>query len=69
MNQKAKSQFRVVDNEQEHARDIARRKVKQWRSDAEQQKLQIANQDDSGAPSLRVDDILRKSEPDYARRK
>lgn len=68
MNQKPKSQFRVVDNEQEHARDTARRKVKQWRSDAEREKRQVANQDDSGAPSLRVDDVLRKSEPNHARK-
>lgn len=69
MNQKAKSQLRVIDNQREHNLDYARRKVKQWRSDAQREKREVANQDDSGAPSLRVDEVLRRSEPDYTRRK
>lgn len=63
----SKPQLRAVDPEVVHPRDLARRKVKQWKSDAERGKLHISNQDDSGAPSLRVDDILRRSELSYDR--
>lgn len=65
----SKPQLRAVDPEVAHPRDLARRKVKQWKSDAEQGKLHISNQDDTGAPSLRVDEVLRRSEPDYTRTK
>lgn len=65
----SKPQLRAVDPDREHNLDYARRKVKQWKSDAERGKLHISNQTDSGAPSLRVDDVLRRSEPNYTKGK
>ena len=41
-----------------HPRAIARRLLKRWRSDATRLKLAVSNQHDSGAPSLRVDEVL-----------
>lgn len=69
MNPKTKPQLRAIDPNREHNLDYARRKVKQWRSDAERDKLNISNQTDSGAPSLRVDDVLQKSLPNHLGRK
>lgn len=63
-----KPQLRVIDNEHEHPLDYARRKIKKWRSDAESQRLPVANQDHSGAPSLRVDEVIERSLPDHARK-
>lgn len=64
-----KPQLRAVDPDHEHNLDYARRKVKQWKSDAERGKLHISNQDDTGAPSLRVDEVLQKSLPNHLGRK
>lgn len=60
-----KSNLRAVDSEQEHPRDRARREVKRWRSDAERERLPVSNQQDTGAPRLSVDEVLRKSEPNH----
>lgn len=60
-----KPNLRAVNNENPSARDIAAQRVKRWRSNAEKEKLPVSNQDDSGAPSLRTDDILKRSEGDH----
>lgn len=67
----SKPQLRVIDNQHEHPLDYARRKVKEFQLDREkgEKPLPVSNPIDSGAPPLRVDDVLRKSEPNYARRK
>ena len=57
----------AAERPEDHPRSIARRKVKQWKSDAEQGKLHISNQDDTGAPSLRVDEVLKRSLPNHAK--
>lgn len=60
-----KPNLRAVDNEVEHPLDYARRKVKEWRSDAEQRQLPVVNlHDDKGAPPLDRDAVLRRSYPD-----
>lgn len=66
----AKSQLRVINNEVEHPLDYARRKVKEFQLDREkgEKPLPVSNPTDSGAPPLRVDDVLRRSEPNYARK-
>lgn len=53
----SKTQFRVVDPEHEHSRDYARRKVKQWRSDAERHRLPVTTL--TGEKPLDVDGVLR----------
>lgn len=58
--------LRPVDNQVVHPRDLARRKVQQWREGEVQP---IVNQHDSGAPSLRTDEVLRRSEPQHDRRR
>lgn len=64
-----KAQFRVVDNEREHPRDRARRLVAEWRSDSEREKLPISNtHDDKGAPVLNVNEVLRRSQPNHAKK-
>jgi hypothetical protein len=64
-----KAQFRVVDNEVEHPRDRARRLIAEWRSNAELEKLPTSNtHDGKGAAVLDVNAVLRKSEPDYAKK-
>lgn len=63
------AKFRVVDNEREHPREIAKRKVKQFRTLVEQEKRVICNQICTGAPSLRVDEILRRSESNHLGKK
>lgn len=70
MSQKTRPQLRVIDNEVEHPLDYARRKVKEFQLDREkgEKPLPVSNPTDSGAPPLRVDDVLRRSEPDYARK-
>lgn len=60
-----KPNLRAVDNQVVHARDLARRKVSEWGSIAETEQLPVSNQHDSTAPSLRVDDVLRRSELDH----
>lgn len=62
-----KPQLRAVDPDRELNLDYARRKVNQWKSDTERGKLSISNQDDTGAPSLRVDDVLKRSLPNHAK--
>ena len=64
-----KPNLRAVDNNQPHARDIARAAVKEWRSNADKEELPIATVQDSGAPSLRVDDVIRRSQPDLIGKK
>lgn len=69
MNPKAKSQFRVVDGEREHSRDYARRKVRQWRSNAERDRLPVSNvHDDKGAEVLDVDRVINASLPNHTKR-
>ena len=54
-----KPQLRAVDNQRTHPRDLARQRVKRWRSDAEKLKLSTTNiHDDKGAKVLNVGDIL-----------
>ena len=54
-----KPQLRAVDKEINHPRDLARQRVKRWRSDAEKLKLSTTNiHDDEGAKVLNVTDIL-----------
>ena len=66
----SKPNLRAVDNEVEHPLDYARRKVKEWRSDAEREGLPTTNlTTGSGAPLLNRDEVLRRSYPDHARRK
>lgn len=66
----SKSTLRVVDNEIEHPLDYARRKVREWRSDAEAERLPTTNiHDDKGAPLLDRDAVLRKSYPNHAGKK
>lgn len=64
-----KAQLRAVDNEVEHARDIAAQRVRRWRSNAEKEKLPVTNVQDSGAPALLVDEVLRKAESDHLGKK
>lgn len=62
-------QFRIVDNEHEHPLDYARRKVKEWRSDAEVERLPVSNvHDDKGAKVLDVDRVVNSSLPNHARK-
>lgn len=64
-----KPNLRAVDNDQPHARDIARQRVNEWRSNAEREGLPITNMhDDKGAPVLDVDSTL-KWEPKHIGRK
>lgn len=64
-----KPNFRVVDNEIEHPLDYAKRKIKEWRSDAEVERLPVTNtHDDKGAAVLDVDSVL-KWEPQHIGRK
>lgn len=64
-----KSNLRVIDNETEHPLDYAKRKVKEWRSDAEVERLPVTNiHDDQGASVLDVDSIL-KWKPQHIGRK
>lgn len=65
----SKAQLRVIDPNREHARDLARRKVKAFRLDREKEKIGVCNQIDSGAPSLRTDEVLGRSEPDHLGKK
>ena len=60
-----KANLRAVDNERLHPRDAARKAVKAFRLDREKEKFGVCNQIDSGAPSLRTDEILKRSEPHY----
>lgn len=64
-----KPNFRVVDNENLHARDLAHKAVKRWRSNAEKENRPVTNITDSGAPSLRVDDVLLKAQSDHLGKK
>lgn len=61
-----KPNLRVIENGQEHARDLAREAVKRFRAEEE---VPICNQTDSGAPSLRTDEVLAKSQPDLLGKK
>lgn len=64
-----KPNLRAVNNEHEHNRDYARRKVKEWRSNAERERLPVSNpHDDKGAPVLDIDSTL-KWEPKHIGRK
>lgn len=65
----SKAQLRAVNPEIEHPRDTARKAVKRWRSNAEKEKLAVANQIDSGAPSLRTDEVLEKAYADLIGKK
>ena len=59
-----KPALRAVDNERLHPRHIARQVVKRWKSDATRLKLGVCNQHDSGAPSLRPDQVLNHASHD-----
>lgn len=60
-----KPNLRVIDNEQPHARDLARQRVSEWRSNAQREGLPTTNVVDSGAPLLRRDEVVRASYPTY----
>lgn len=60
-----KPNLRVIDNEQPHARDIARQRIAEWRSNAQRESLPVVNVQDSGAPLLRRDEVVRASYPTY----
>lgn len=64
-----KLQLRAVDTERPHSRDVARQRVKAWRSDADREALPVTNIIDTGAPLLKVDDVVRASYPNHAERK
>lgn len=57
----ALSSIEAAERPANHPRTLARTAIKRWRSDAQKLKLTVSNQVDSGAPSLRVDDVLRRS--------
>ena len=62
-----KSNLRAVDNSQPHARDIARQRVKEWRSNAEREGWPVSNAHDvHGAPLLDRDGVVRASVPNHA---
>lgn len=62
---RALESIEASERDDEHPRAIAKREVSEWRSNAETEKLPVVNvRDDKDAPSLRVDDVLRKSYPD-----
>lgn len=55
--------FRVVEGDRPHARDIARVAVKRFRSDAEREKLPLCNQHtEREAKQLLVDDVIAATE-------
>lgn len=58
--------LRVIDNERPHARDIARRAVKEFRLDRDDPEcpLPVSNQVHSGAPRLAVDEVIKRTERD-----
>lgn len=56
----SKAQLRAVENEVDHPRDAARKAVKRWRSNAEKEKLPVANQS-TGHPNLFVDEVLQRT--------
>lgn len=56
-----KAQLRAVDNERPHARDIARREVKRFRTIADRERLPICNQS-TGAKNLFVDEVIARTE-------
>lgn len=54
-----KPNLRAVEPNNVHSRDYARRKVREWRSNAERQSLPVTNTHDvHGAPLLDVDAVL-----------
>lgn len=60
-----KPQLRAVDSNQPHTRDLARQRVKEWRSNAQRQSLPVTNiHDDKGAKVLPVDEVLGHTEHD-----
>lgn len=64
-----KPNLRVVDSEQPHSRDIARCRIKEWKSNAAKENLPVVNVvDDKGGRRLDTDDVLRRSEPGRARK-
>lgn len=60
-----KPNLRAVDNDHPHARDLARQRVAEWRSNAQREGLPTTNLTDSGAPLLDRDLVLRRSYPTY----
>lgn len=57
-----KVQLRAINPERLHARDLARKLVRRWKSDAERDRLPVANQHvEEVKPALRVDEVLLKS--------
>lgn len=60
-----KPNLRAVNNAQPHARDLARQRVAEWRSNAQREGLPVTNLTDSGAPLLKRDEVLRRSYPTY----
>lgn len=62
-----KPNLRAVVNDRPHARDLARQRVKEWHSDAEQEGLPLVNRrDDKGAPVLDVDKAVQAGRPNHA---
>lgn len=67
---RALQSIEATERDDQHPRTIARRKVREFRSDAEQRQLPTTNvHDDKGAPVLNRDEVLRRSYPDHARSK
>jgi hypothetical protein len=61
-----KPKLRAVNNAQSHARDLARQRVAEWRSNAQREGLPVTNvRDGKGAELLDVDQVVRGSYPTY----
>ena len=59
----AQQSLRVVDPNREHTREIARRRVKEFRTLVEQESFPICNQrTEQGGSYLATDEVLRRSE-------
>lgn len=57
-----KANLRAVNPERPHARDLARKLVRRWKSDAEKEHLPVSNQhEDEVRPVLEVDEVLQRS--------
>lgn len=66
----ALADIEAAERDPQHARSLARAAIKRWRSDADRQALPTVNRTTgSGAPLLKVDDVIRRSYPNHAKRK
>ena len=60
------SKIEAAERDPNHPRALARQAVAKWRSDAESERLPVTNITDSGAPLLRVNEVISRSEPHHA---